>query len=155
MAIRKERLQERAEQDDPDENEGVHFEPYEIEGSYFPTPEEACELFNREAQRLFGISGDELLRRWDSGEYGPIPDTPEGRKLDRMYGLISFVRSVPAGSGGASVSRGAGVGRQLRDDATPLHADTFRIAESPLPDRLCGRSRLPPCSVWWSARSAV
>jgi hypothetical protein len=96
MAIRKERLQERAEHADPDGNEGVHFEPYEIEGIYFPTREEAREIFDREAQKLLGISGDEFLRRWDSGEYGPIPDTPEGRKLGRMSGLISFVRSIPA-----------------------------------------------------------
>ena len=95
MASRSPRLQEHGEQDDHLE-EVIHFEPYEIEGIYFPSPEEARELFEREAQRLFGISGDEFLRRWDSGEYGPIPDTPEGRKLDRMYGLISFVRSVPS-----------------------------------------------------------
>jgi hypothetical protein len=96
MAAKANRLQERAEHEDLAEGEGVHFEPYEIEGIYFATPEEARERFDREAQRLFGISGDEFLRRWDSGEYGPIPDTPEGRKLDRMYGLITFVRSVPA-----------------------------------------------------------
>ena len=96
MAIRKERLQERAEHADPDGNDGVHFEPYEIEGIYFPSREEAREIFDREAQRILGIFGDEFLRRWDSGEFGPIPDTPEGRKLGRMSGLISFVRSIPA-----------------------------------------------------------
>ena len=95
MATKAERLQERAEQEEAADSEGVHFELYEIDGIYFPSEEEARELFDREARRLFGISGDEFLRRWDSGEYGPIPDTPDGRKLGRMYGLISFVRPVP------------------------------------------------------------
>ncbi len=86
MAVRKDRLQERATPFDPDEIEGIHF----------VTPEEGRALFDREAKRLFGISGEEFLRRWDGGEYGPIPDTPEGRKLGRMYTLISFVRRIKA-----------------------------------------------------------
>lgn len=95
MATRTNRFQERASELDPDEFEGVYVDPSEIEGIHFLTPDEGRDLFDREAHRLFGISGEEFLRRWDSGEYGPIPDTPEGRKLGRMYGLISFVRPVP------------------------------------------------------------
>ena len=79
-----------------DQDQAAHFEPFEIEGIHFVSPEEGRELFDREAQRLFGISGDEFLRRWDSGEYRPIPDTPEGRKLGRMYGLIPFARRTSA-----------------------------------------------------------
>ena len=92
MATKAERLEQH---DHAQDFEPFEFEPFEIEGIHFLNPEEGRELFDREAQRLFGISGDEFLRRWDNGEYGPIPDTPEGRKLDRMYGLISFVRRVP------------------------------------------------------------
>ena len=87
MATKAERLE--------DQEEAAHFETFEIEGIQFLTPEEGRELFDREAQRLFGISGDEFLGRWDSGEYGPIPDTPEGRKLGRMYTLMGFVRRFP------------------------------------------------------------
>jgi hypothetical protein len=87
---------ERLEREEEDQEHVIHFEPFEIEGIQFLTPEEGRELFDREAQRLFGISGDEFLRRWDNGEYGQIPDTPEGRKLGRMYGLMTFVRRIPA-----------------------------------------------------------
>ncbi len=93
MATKAERLEQ---QDHAAGFKPFEFEPFEIDGIHFLNPEESRELFDREAKRLFGISGDEFLRRWDSGEYGPIPDTPEGRKLGRMYGLISFVRRVPA-----------------------------------------------------------
>lgn len=93
MAMKAERLEKH---DHAADFEPFEFEPFEIDGIHFLNPEEGRKLFDREARRLFDISGDEFLRRWDSGEYGPIPDTPEGRKLDRMYGLISFVRRVPA-----------------------------------------------------------
>ena len=87
MATKAERLEE--------QDHATHFEPFEIEGIRFLTLEEGRELFDREARRLFGISGDDFLRRWDNGEYGPIPDTPEGRKLGRMYTLMGFVRRFP------------------------------------------------------------
>jgi hypothetical protein len=93
MATKTERLEQH---DHVEDLEPFEFEPFEIDGIHFLSPEEGRELFDREAQRLFGISGDEFLRRWDSGEYGPIPDTPEGRKLGRMYGLIPFARRTPA-----------------------------------------------------------
>lgn len=73
----------------------IPFETFEFDGIHFLNPEEGRELFDREAQRLFGIAGDEFLRRWDGGEYRPIPDTPEGRKLGRMYTLMGFVRRFP------------------------------------------------------------
>ncbi|MGH2616767.1 MAG: hypothetical protein ACRDJC_16150 [Thermomicrobiales bacterium] len=92
MAMRKDRLQERAAPVDPDESEGVHFDRYEIDGVYFPTPEEARAIFDREAQRTLGISGEEFLRRWDNGEYQPVPDDTEGRKIARMSMMISFAR---------------------------------------------------------------
>jgi hypothetical protein len=90
MAIRKERLQERAEHDDPDGNDVAHFDPYEIEGIYFPTPEEARAIFDARAQYELGISGEEFLRRWDNGEYQPVPDDPEGRKIERVAMIMSF-----------------------------------------------------------------
>jgi hypothetical protein len=39
--------------------------------------DEGRHLFDREAQRLLGISGDEFLRRWEAGEYDADPDRPE------------------------------------------------------------------------------
>lgn len=97
MAMRANRLQERAEQEEPAEGEGAdHFERFEIEGVEFVTPEEARAIFDREAQRTLGISGEEFLRRWDTREYQPVPDDTEGRKVARMAMMIPFARRTPA-----------------------------------------------------------
>ena len=96
MATRTNRLRERAEHLDLDESEGVHFDRYEIEGIEFLTPEEGRVFFDQEAQRTLGISGEEFLRRWDNGEYQPVPDDTEGRKIARMSMIISFARREKA-----------------------------------------------------------
>jgi hypothetical protein len=97
MATRSGRLQERAEHDDPHGSEGVyHFERFEIDGVEFVTPEEARAIFDREAEKTLGISGEEFLRRWDNREYQPVPDDTEGRKVARMAMMIPFARSTPA-----------------------------------------------------------
>lgn len=67
---------------DPDRYEGIHF----------VTEEEGRELFDQAAQRKLGISGEEFLRRWDRGDYRPIPDTPEGRKISGLVMLLPFAR---------------------------------------------------------------
>ncbi|MBA3450077.1 MAG: hypothetical protein H0T18_02560 [Chloroflexia bacterium] len=86
MATRTDRLQKRA----------PHFDPDEIEGIHFVTPEEGRAMFDREAQKTLGISGEEFLRRWDSGEYRPVPDDTEGRKFGRLAMMIPFARRTPA-----------------------------------------------------------
>jgi hypothetical protein len=68
----------------------------EIPGIRFVTAEEGRALFDREARALLGISGEEFLRRWDRGEYGPVPDTKDGRKLGRLVMLIPFARRTLA-----------------------------------------------------------
>ena len=91
MATRSDRLQERAEHQDADESEGwMPSDPYEIEGIYFPTPEEARAIFDARARYELGISGEEFLRRWDNGEYQPVPDDTEGRKVERVAMMMSF-----------------------------------------------------------------
>lgn len=47
-------------------------------------------LFDRQAQRELGISGEEFLRRWDAGLFRPVPDTPEGRNIGRLVMLMPF-----------------------------------------------------------------
>jgi len=96
MATRADRLQRRATHRDSEESEGVHFDRFEIEGIEFVTPEEGRVLFDREAQRTLGISGEEFLRRWDNGEYQPVPDDTEGRKIARMSMITSFARREKA-----------------------------------------------------------
>jgi hypothetical protein len=74
----KERKQKQNGTADPDAIPGIHF----------MTPEEALAFFDREARKTLGISGDEFLRRWDAGEYRPVPDTREGRKIGLLVMLI-------------------------------------------------------------------
>ncbi len=52
------------------------------------TPEEGRELFNQAAHRNLGISGDEFLRRWDSGAYLDSDDP----KVSAVAVLIPFAR---------------------------------------------------------------
>jgi hypothetical protein len=60
------------------------------------TREEGLALFDQQARKTLGISGDEFLRRWDEGVYQPVPDTPEGRAIGRLAMLIPFARSAKA-----------------------------------------------------------
>ena len=56
------------------------------------TPEEGMAFFDREARQLMGMSGEEFLRRWDAGEFQPVPDeTPEDRKLVSLVMALPFV----------------------------------------------------------------
>lgn len=57
-------------------------------------PELGNALFDREARRVVGISGDEFLARWDAGEFRDWEDTPEGRKLSFLILLIPFGRRI-------------------------------------------------------------
>lgn len=67
----------------------------EDEARYTLSPEEGRAMVDREARRCLGISGEELLRRWDAGEYRDIPDTPEGWKIMDVVTLIPFARQDP------------------------------------------------------------
>lgn len=49
-------------------------------------------LFDQEARRIVGMSGDEFLERWDAGEFRDWEDTPEGRELEYLILLIPFGR---------------------------------------------------------------
>lgn len=42
--------------------------------------------------KTLGISGDEFLRRWEAGEWQPVPDDTEGRKIARLSMKIPFAR---------------------------------------------------------------
>jgi hypothetical protein len=67
-------------------------DPDEIPGIHYMTTEETLAFFDAEARRVLGISGAEFVRRWDAGEYRPVPDTREGRKLGHLVMLVSFAR---------------------------------------------------------------
>jgi hypothetical protein len=61
-------------------------------GVRFVDDDEAREIFDRNARRLLGISGDEFLRRYDAGAYnGPLEDR-EIDKVRAMIMMLDFVR---------------------------------------------------------------
>jgi hypothetical protein len=68
--------------------EHVDDDPFDGAGVRFVDDDEAREIFDRDAWRLLGISGEELLRRYDAGEYNrPL----EGRMAsDVMLMLMSL-----------------------------------------------------------------
>jgi hypothetical protein len=61
-------------------------EPFEVE---IGGPE-AWSLFDKVAQLYVHMPGEEFLRKWDAGEFGPDPDTQAG-VLDVAI-LIPLVR---------------------------------------------------------------
>lgn len=69
---------------DPDRFEGIHI---------VTTWEEAWEHFDSAARRNLGISGQEFLRRLDSGEYSGMAEaTPEERRVVEMMMMVPIVR---------------------------------------------------------------
>lgn len=68
----------------------------DIPGVHVATREEGIALFDRDARQALGISGEEFLRRWDAGEYQPVPDSVEGRAIGQLAVLIPFVRGAKA-----------------------------------------------------------
>ncbi len=67
-----------------------------IPGVHLMTAGEGSVLFDQQAWALLGISGAEFLRRWDRGDYQPVPDTVDGRKIRRLVMLMPFVRRTHA-----------------------------------------------------------
>jgi hypothetical protein len=63
-----------------------------IPGIDLVTPEEARTLFDQRARKLLHISGEEFLQRWDAGEYRPVRDDAEGRKVGELVMMMPFAR---------------------------------------------------------------
>jgi hypothetical protein len=55
-------------------------------------PELGIAMFDQEARRVVGMSGDEFIARWDAGEFHDWEDTPEWRDLEYLILLIPFGR---------------------------------------------------------------
>ena len=54
--------------------------------------DEARQQFDRQAQRLMGISGDELLRRYDAGEFDDLQDDRQQDAVMKLAMLADLVR---------------------------------------------------------------
>lgn len=50
-------------------------ETIDIPGVRVLTPEQGRELFDRQARRRLGMSGEEFIRAWDAGEFGERDDS--------------------------------------------------------------------------------
>jgi hypothetical protein len=57
--------------------------------------EEGRRLFEEEARRALGMSGDEFLRAWDAGEIDPNDPDRHGAIM-RVLMLLPFVRPAQA-----------------------------------------------------------
>jgi hypothetical protein len=54
--------------------------------------DEARQQFDRQAQRLMGISGDEFLRRYDAGELDDLQDDRQQDAVMKLAMLADLVR---------------------------------------------------------------
>ena len=61
-------------------------------GIRFLDDDESRAHFDRQAQRLLGISGEEFLRRYDAGEYEEPQDDRQMRAVMKLAMLTDFVR---------------------------------------------------------------
>jgi hypothetical protein len=55
-------------------------------------PEDGARMFDEAARELLGISGQEFLRRWDSGEYAAVFDLPGYETVGDLASLMSLAR---------------------------------------------------------------
>jgi hypothetical protein len=60
------------------------------EGVTYLTGEAALAYFEREIQRLMGMSGAEFIERYESGEYETLEDIPENWHVLEASFLIPF-----------------------------------------------------------------
>jgi hypothetical protein len=58
----------------------------------FLDDDESRQQFDRQAQRLLGISGKEFIRRYDAGEFDVIQDDRRQRAVMKLAMLADLVR---------------------------------------------------------------
>lgn len=69
---------------------------HSIRGVRILTKQEGRDLFDYQAAKELGISGEEFLSRWDAGEYRCLTDSVEASKVARLSMLIPFARRTRA-----------------------------------------------------------
>ncbi len=67
-----------------------------IPGVHIASEQEGRRLFDHQARKTLGISGEEFLAKWDRGEFRRIENPTEARKVRRMASLIPGVRRTRA-----------------------------------------------------------
>lgn len=61
-------------------------------GLHVATASEAHDLFDYQARKQFGISGEAFLHRLDAGAYQEMADPAEIRKVQRLTMLMPFAQ---------------------------------------------------------------
>jgi hypothetical protein len=74
------------------ETEGAEEESVVDPEVIIVSPEEGKAIFDEAAWSIMGMSGDEFIRRWESGEYDEIVDTAGYRHIWDLVFLIPFAR---------------------------------------------------------------
>ena len=64
-----------------------------IEGVQYISAAEAREIFDYQARKLVGMSGEEFLRRWDEGEFCDLFDKPGHVDLTHLVMMMGFGRA--------------------------------------------------------------
>lgn len=54
--------------------------------------DEGRELFDRQARRLLGMSGEDFIHRWDAGEFTAAYDDPDHPEVMEVASLLPFGR---------------------------------------------------------------
>jgi hypothetical protein len=67
-----------------------------VRGVHFASEAEGRFMFDYQARKTFGISGDEFLARYDAGEYNDLTDMDEIHKVNRQVMLMPAVRRIRA-----------------------------------------------------------
>ena len=65
-----------------------------IPGIHLVTEAEGRALFDFQARKLLGVSGDEFLARWDAGDYREPGNLAFDHKINRLVMLMPFARRV-------------------------------------------------------------
>jgi hypothetical protein len=64
-----------------------------IEGVQYISAAEAREVFDYQARKLMGMSGEEFLRRWDEGEFRDLFDKRGHEDLTHLVLMMGLGRA--------------------------------------------------------------
>ena len=65
-----------------------------IEGVQIISAAEAREIFDYQARKAMGMSGEEFLRRWDAGEFHELFDKRGHEDLTSLVMMMGFGRAT-------------------------------------------------------------
>lgn len=63
-----------------------------VEGVYDVSAAEARDIFDYQARKLMGMSGEEFLRRWDEGEFRELFDKRGHENLTTLAMMMTLGR---------------------------------------------------------------